>query len=46
MLCSASYLAKKVFFPAKFVIKLESELLSELEAFARMGIYNMFSAAV
>ena len=33
-------------FPANFVTKLESVLLSELEALARMGVYNMFSTAV
>ena len=33
-------------FHAKFVTKRESVLLSELEALARMGVYDMFSAAV
>ena len=33
-------------FPDKFVTKLESVLLSELEALARMGVYNMFSTVV
>ena len=33
-------------FPAKFVTKRESVLLSELEALAKMGEYKIFSAAV
>ena len=33
-------------FAANFVTKLERVLLSELEALARMGVYNMFSTAV
>ena len=36
----------KRFFSAKFVTKRESVVLSELEALARMGVYDMCSAAV
>ena len=43
---SASHHIKNVFLLCKFVTKLESVLLSELEALARMCEYDMFSAAV
>jgi hypothetical protein len=33
-------------FSARFVTKLESVLLSDLEALARMGVYDMFSVTV
>ena len=33
-------------FSARFVTKLESVQLSDLEALARMGVYDMFSVTV